>query len=86
MEPGEILDSARNIERFDRVARRNFGLDNQPNSQRSAGAFEPYSTNHSAIQNHQPDLISDGRLLRRLADAVECIQRRMKCNQGAVDE
>ncbi len=30
MEPGEILDSARNLELFDRVARRNFGLENQP--------------------------------------------------------
>jgi hypothetical protein len=29
MEPAEILDSARNLERFDYVARRNFGLDNQ---------------------------------------------------------
>jgi hypothetical protein len=30
MEPADILDSARNLERFDFVARRNFGLDNQP--------------------------------------------------------
>ena len=30
MEPCEILDSARNLERFDYVARRNFGLDEQP--------------------------------------------------------
>ena len=30
MEPGEILDSARNLERFDFVARRNYGLENQP--------------------------------------------------------
>jgi len=30
MEPAEILDSARNLERFDYVARRNYGLDNQP--------------------------------------------------------
>jgi hypothetical protein len=30
MEPGDILDSARNLERFDYVARRNFRLDNQP--------------------------------------------------------
>lgn len=29
MEPGEILDSARNLERFDYVARRNFRLENQ---------------------------------------------------------
>ena len=32
MEPGEILSSARNLERYDFVARRNFGLDNQPSS------------------------------------------------------
>ena len=30
MEPGDILDSARNLERFDYVARRNYRLDNQP--------------------------------------------------------
>jgi hypothetical protein len=30
MEPAEILDSARNLERFDFVARRNYGLENQP--------------------------------------------------------
>jgi hypothetical protein len=30
MQPGAILDSARNIEQYDRVARRNYGLDNQP--------------------------------------------------------
>ncbi|MGI8957346.1 MAG: hypothetical protein ACR2II_10600 [Chthoniobacterales bacterium] len=30
MEAGEILDSARNLERFDLVARRNYGLDHQP--------------------------------------------------------
>jgi hypothetical protein len=29
MHPGKILDSARDIEQFDRVARRNFGLENQ---------------------------------------------------------
>jgi hypothetical protein len=32
MEPGEILSSARNLERWDYVARRNHGLDNQPAS------------------------------------------------------
>jgi hypothetical protein len=32
MEPGEILNSARNLERFDYVARRNFRLDKQPPS------------------------------------------------------
>jgi hypothetical protein len=30
MAPGEILDSARNLERFDYLARRNFRLDQQP--------------------------------------------------------
>lgn len=30
MKPGDILDSARNLERFDYVARRNFRLDQQP--------------------------------------------------------
>ena len=29
MEPAEILDSARNLERFDYVARRNYGSDEQ---------------------------------------------------------
>ena len=28
--PGEILERARNIEQLDRVARRTFGVDNQP--------------------------------------------------------
>ena len=32
MQPCAILDSARSIEQFDRVARRNYGLDNQPPS------------------------------------------------------
>ena len=30
MQPGDILDSARNLERFDYLARRNFRLDQQP--------------------------------------------------------
>ena len=30
MKPGEILDSARNLERLDLVARRSYGLENQP--------------------------------------------------------
>lgn len=30
MEPGEILDGARNLERIDFVARRNYGLENRP--------------------------------------------------------
>jgi len=48
MEPGEILDSARNLERFDFVARRNFRLENQ------TGDNGPLTlavlANHSAIQ------------------------------------
>jgi len=32
MEPGEILSSARDVERIDSVARRNYGLDNHPSS------------------------------------------------------
>ncbi len=30
MEPAEILDSARNLERLDYVAQRNYGLEHQP--------------------------------------------------------
>ena len=30
LEPGDILDSARNLERIDYVARRNFRLDKEP--------------------------------------------------------
>ena len=30
MQPAEILNSARNLERFDYVARRNYGVENQP--------------------------------------------------------
>ena len=30
MDPADILDSARNVERLDYVARRNYGLENQP--------------------------------------------------------
>jgi hypothetical protein len=30
MEPAEILDGARNLERLDYVARGNYGLENQP--------------------------------------------------------
>ena len=32
MEPAEILNAARNVERFDFVARRNFGLEHQPSA------------------------------------------------------
>lgn len=30
MDPGAVLDKARNVEQFDRVARRDYGLENQP--------------------------------------------------------
>ena len=30
MQPAEILNAARNVERFDYVARRNYGVENQP--------------------------------------------------------
>lgn len=48
MEPAEILDSARNLERFDFVARRNYGLENQP----SAGGVLSLNilTNQAAVQ------------------------------------
>ena len=51
MEPGEILDSARNLERFDYVARRNYGLDNQPNS--SGPLTLNLLGNHCAVQINQ---------------------------------
>ena len=48
MEPAEILDSARNLERFDYVARRNYRLENQP------GESGPLNLNilghHTAVQ------------------------------------
>ena len=46
--PSEILESARNLEQFDRVARRNFGLENQPagNGPLNLNVL----ANHSAIQ------------------------------------
>ncbi|MGH8092682.1 MAG: hypothetical protein ACREIF_04340 [Chthoniobacterales bacterium] len=47
MEPGEILDKARNLERLDFVARRNYGLENQP----PGGAVNVnILTNRAAIQ------------------------------------
>jgi len=46
--PNEILDKARNLEQFDRVARRNFGLENQ------AGPAGPVNvailTNRASVQ------------------------------------
>jgi hypothetical protein len=48
MEPAEILDSARRLERFDYVARRNYGLENQP----SPGGIINLAilTNQAAVQ------------------------------------
>jgi hypothetical protein len=53
MEPAEILDSARNLERFDYVARRNFRLENQPGD--SGPLTLAVLANHSAIQIVTPD-------------------------------
>jgi hypothetical protein len=52
MEPAETLDSARNLERFDYVARRNYGLEHQP----SAGGPVNFNilTNRSAVQIISP--------------------------------
>lgn len=44
MEPGDLLNSARHLERFDFVARRNYGLENQP---------APSGTLNLAILTHQ---------------------------------
>jgi hypothetical protein len=48
MEPAEILEGARNLERFDYVARRNFGLDHQgpPGGPFSINVL----ANHSLVQ------------------------------------
>ena len=48
MEPAEILNSARNLERFDFVARRNYGLENQPPS--TGGIHIGLLTGQVAIQ------------------------------------
>jgi hypothetical protein len=48
MEPAEILDSARNLERFDYVARRNFRLENQTGD--SGPLTLAVLANHTAIQ------------------------------------
>ena len=52
MEPAEILDSARNLERFDYVARRNYGMENQP----PPGGLINLAilTNQAAIQVSKP--------------------------------
>jgi hypothetical protein len=48
MEPADILDSARNVEPFDYVGRRNYGLENQPPS---AGVLNlAILTNQAAVQ------------------------------------
>lgn len=50
--PEEILNNARNVEQFDRVARRNFGLDSQP----AAGGAVNVNilTNRAAVQVLSP--------------------------------
>ena len=55
MPPGEILDSARNIEQFDRVARRNFGLDSQPPG--GSPVNLAILTNQAAIQIISPESV-----------------------------
>ena len=48
MEPADILDSARNVERFDRFSRRNYGLktNSPPNGPLNLSVLE----NHAAVQ------------------------------------
>ena len=46
MQPAEILDSARNLEQFDRVARRNFGVDNKPSA---GGTLNVTILTHEAV-------------------------------------
>jgi hypothetical protein len=48
MESAEILDSARNLERLDYVARRNYGLDYRPNI--SGPLSLSILGNHTAVQ------------------------------------
>jgi hypothetical protein len=57
MEPAEILDSARNLERFDYVARRNYGLERQPNG--SCPVNVSILTNRSAIQIISPESVGE---------------------------
>ena len=48
MEPAEILDSARNVERIDFVARRNYGLEQQ---QQPGSQFDiRILTNHALVK------------------------------------
>jgi hypothetical protein len=53
MKPGAILDSARNIEQFDRFSRRNLGLEHQPPA--SCPVNVSILTNRSAIQIISPE-------------------------------
>ena len=54
MEPAEILDSARNLERFDYVARRNYELEHQP----TVGVLNfQMLSNKTAIQINAPESI-----------------------------
>ena len=55
MEPGEILDSARNLERFDYVARRNFGLEHQTPG--SCPVNVSILTSRSAVQIISPESV-----------------------------
>ena len=55
MAPAEILDSARNLERFDYVARRNSGLELQPSG--SCPVNVNILTNRSAIQILSPESV-----------------------------
>ena len=58
MEPGQILDSARNLERFDYVTRRNFGLDLQPPGGCTVNLA--ILTNQAMIVESTPGLASAG--------------------------
>jgi hypothetical protein len=58
MEPAEILDSARNLERFDFVARRNYGLEQQPHG--TCPVNVSILTNRSAIQIISPESVGRG--------------------------
>jgi hypothetical protein len=48
LDPAEILDNARNLEQFDRVSRRTFGLDSQPAG--SGPVSFNFLMNQSAVQ------------------------------------
>jgi hypothetical protein len=57
MQAAEILDSARNLERFDYVARRNYGLERQPNG--TCPVNVSILTNRSAIQIIRPESVGE---------------------------